>query len=101
VSDSERYALVVALAVGCGAGHGTADPSRRVRRMWTQSTAWRLEIEGQRWMRRWGNRGADVSLRSDGRYRVRVFQLAKRSGIGRHDSEAKLVADLELNVDRI
>src|SRR5664279_589198 len=54
VSDSERYALVVALAVGCGAGHGTADPSRRVRRMWTQSTAWRLEIEGQRWMRRWG-----------------------------------------------
>ena len=52
-------------------------------------------------MRRWGNRGADVSLRSDGRYRVRVFQLAKRSGIGRHDSEAKLVADLELNVDRI
>ena len=80
--------------------------------MWTQSTAWRLEIEGQRWMRRWGNRGADVSLRSDGRYRVRVFQLdehrqtvgeAKRSGIGRHDSEAKakLVADLELNVDRI
>ena len=68
-------------------------------------------------MRRWGNRGADVSLRSDGRYRVRVFQLdehrqtvgeaqakrsgAERSGIGRHDSEAKLVADLELNVDRI
>ena len=43
--------------------------------MWTQSTAWRLEIEGQRWMRRWGNRGANVSLRSDGRYRVRVFQL--------------------------
>jgi hypothetical protein len=60
-------------------------------------------------LRRWGNRGAEVSLRSDGRYRVRVFQLdehrqtvGEAERIGWYDSEAKakLVADLELNVDR-
>ena len=68
-----------------------------------------LDIEGQRWMRRWGDRGADVSLRSDGRYRVSAFQLDKHrqtvgeaERIGWYDSEAKakLVADPELNVDR-
>ena len=76
------------------------------RRMWPMSTEWLTETRGARWLRRGGSCAADVSLRADGTYRVRIFHLDEHRQtvgepelVGVYDTEdaAKHAADAVLD----
>ena len=76
------------------------------RRMWSVSTEWLTETRGGRWLRRGGSQGADVSLRADRTYRVRIFQLDEHRqtvgepellGVYATEEAAKIAADAVLD----